>query len=491
MSRVDELYELQQNSEEFAEKAGKSRDGEVRELKQEIARSESKIAERLAGTTERALRRLQKRERFRRGSVRTLVGVAATFLIFVLGVNFSVPVAYACSKVPILKELAAAVTFSRSLTDAVNNEYVQPLYLKQEKDGVTATVEYLIVDQKQVNVFFRLDSEKYAALSAEPEVRDATGEHFEGCSYGLNDWNVKNGELQSVTIDYFENDVPDGLRLKLKVQDMSFAPDGVMEEVALENSSEDFLMQEEYEEPEYLTEFDFLLEFDPAFTAAGKVIPVNETIELDGQKILITDMEIYPTHLRVNVEDVSENTAWMRGLYFYIETDWGMKFETITNGILATGDADSPMMSSYRADSSYFYEAKRLKIVITGAEWRYKDMEKVYVNLETGETESLPEGVTFLGADRRENGWVMEFKGESRELGHTHQLFQMKYYDAAGNEYFMNSMETMFGEMNAAGQVVDFVERLPLKNYEATEVWMVPNYSYVWTAEEPVEVTVQ
>ena len=69
------------------------------------------------------------------------------------------PVAYACSKVPGLRELAEAVTFSRSLTDAVNNQYVQPISLTQTQNGITASVDYLIVDQKQVNVFYRLTAD--------------------------------------------------------------------------------------------------------------------------------------------------------------------------------------------------------------------------------------------------------------------------------------------------------------------------------------------
>ena len=101
------------------------------------------------------LMRAQKRRRRKKIILGPILSVAAVFALFVLAVNCSATVAYACSRVPILKELAEAVTFSRSLTDAVENEYVQPLNLTQEENGVTASVEYLIVDQKQVNVFFR------------------------------------------------------------------------------------------------------------------------------------------------------------------------------------------------------------------------------------------------------------------------------------------------------------------------------------------------
>ena len=74
---------------------------------------------------------------------------------------------YACGGVPLLRELAKAVSFSPSLSAAVENEYVQPIGLSQTKNGITATMEYVIVDQKQVNIFYTLKGEGYETLSAE------------------------------------------------------------------------------------------------------------------------------------------------------------------------------------------------------------------------------------------------------------------------------------------------------------------------------------
>ena len=169
------------------------------------------------------------------------------------------------------------------------------------------------------------------------------------------------------------------------------------------------------QEEEYIAEFDFLLEFDPKFTAVGKEIEINQTVELEGQKITIVNVEIYPSHMRVNVEDEAENTAWLKRLDFYIETDYGMKFETVSEGVTATGYDGDNSLESYRAESSYFYDANHLKIVLTGAEWLRKDMEKVYINLETGETGQLPEGVTFYEAKELKSGWILKLKAKARK----------------------------------------------------------------------------
>ena len=234
----------------------------------------------LEATLDRAYKR--KRKRTTQMIVRPLAGFAACFAVFVLLVNFCAPVAYACSLVPGLRELAAAVTFSRSLTDAVENEYVQPMDLSQTQNDITAEVAYLIVDQKQVNVFYRLDSDKYETLDADPEVRNAEGGHLP-CGYSSTGFGAENGELRCLSIDFVDDNVPDSLRIKLDVY-----TNGIRHEnVAPEQSVDDIYSDNPHEEPDYLAHFDFLMEFDPKFTATGKVFPVNQPGMLEGQALTL------------------------------------------------------------------------------------------------------------------------------------------------------------------------------------------------------------
>lgn len=409
------------------------------------------------------LARAQKRRRRKKIILGPIISMAAVFALFVLAVNCSVKVAYACSQIPFLKELAEAVTFSRSLTDAVENEYVQPLNLTQEEDGVTVSVEYLIVDQKQVNVFFRIASEEEKEYTVSPKVltRD---KKYAGCSYHLNDHDAQNGELQSITIDFFEEDVPDGLTLKLDVSERGAGRVGI---------------------------FEFLLEFDPQFTAVGKVYEINKTVILDGNEIIIRKMEVYPTHLRVNIEESSQNKDKLQSLEFYIKTDWGMKFEPVSNGIVAHGSVDAPEITSYRADSTYFYEADHLEIVITGADWLDKSKEMVYVNLLSGETVGLPEHVKFGKAVKQGDGWAVTFDVKIREENHFGQSFEWKYYDAEGNEYDMYSRSHMNKNSMDEDYKEYYEEIVHLSEYPYNEVWLKLHYTHSWEAEEPVAILVQ
>ncbi len=426
-----------------------------------------------------ALTQGRKRSNRRRFFYRPLATAAACFGVFVLLVNFCAPVAYACSKLPILKDLAAAVTFSPSLTDAVEHEYVQPMNLSQSKNGITAQVNYLIVDQKQVNVFFRLDSDKHQGLYATPKVLSTEGE-FLPCSYSFGDIGVPKEGLRHLTIDFMDETVPDSMNIRLKVY----------EDTQL-SSPVDQADQADQAELPALAEFEFRLDFDPTFTAAGKVLAVNQTIELEGQKITVTQLMVYPTHLRVEIAEAEENTAWLKQLNFAIETEQGARFEPIANGISATGSEHSKSMVSYRSDSPYFYNAKELKLIITGAVWLDKDKEQVKLNLSTQRIDALPEGVALESVSKKGDGWEVSFRGGSRAPNSIHQLFDSEYYDPQGNRLSFDRWEERFGDFDQQEQMKDFIVTLPLEHYPYDEVWLCPAYSHQWTAPQSIVLTVK
>ena len=434
-------------------------------------------------TLDRAQARLRRRNR---RISRTFGSVCAVFALFVVLVNFCAPVAYACSKVPGLRELAEAVTFSRSLTDAVNNQYVQPISLQQRQSGITASVEYLIVDQKQVNVFFRLSGEGYETLDAEADFTHPDETRLGSCTFGANDAHVPVGQLQSATVELLDGDVPGEMLFHLDVLcrdwDYSTPPEAV---------PEDDLFHPHHRNPDYLANFAFQLEFDPTFTAKAKIYPVNQTVELEGKAITIDQVEVYPTHLRVIVSEDPENEAELKRLFFHIETDWGMKFETESNGTVSFRFDDSNV-TTYRADSTYFYRANRLRMVITGAEWLNHDMETTYVNLVTGETGKLPEGVSFVGAEKEEGGWLVAFKAKERRDAYSHQLFGLTFLDAQGEEHQIWSWSHGIRyDLPEDEKETHFDVEFPLADYYADEVWLKPAYSHLWQADNDIVVTIQ
>ena len=106
------------------------------------------------GTVGRAGARLRRRRAGRWCGIpaASLAGVAAAFVLLV---NYSMPFAQACSAVPVLRELMAAVAFSPSLKLAVEHNYAQYIGEEQTQNGVTLRLEYLILDQGQLQFFLQ------------------------------------------------------------------------------------------------------------------------------------------------------------------------------------------------------------------------------------------------------------------------------------------------------------------------------------------------
>ena len=434
-------------------------------------------------TVQRAIARKKASRRKRRLLGVPLGSLAVCFTAFVLLVNLFPPFAYACGRVPLLRELAKAVAWSPSLSAAVENEYVQPIGQSQTVNGITATVQYLIVDQKQVNIFFTLEGEGYETLSADfPEFTPEQACSKMGAMPGQSP-----GTLLRFCLDYPDT-VPDGFTMTFAVTGEREGAEQPGPEMsgADQSVADEMLSPPKAEQREILAEFTFDLTFDPRFTDPGEIIPVNQTFQMDGQTLTVTEVEIYPTQLRLNVEADPDNTAWLRGLDFYLENEDGERFDTVTDGVSATGDGETPAMVSFRLESPYFSSSDQLTLTITRATWLEKDHQRVYVDLEHETAPWLPEGVTLASAQRREGGWFLTFRVAYSERPVT-SVFSMTFYDAEGNAWETNQMG--FTASGDAGQ--DSLMMLPLPGYQDGEVWLEAGYSHTTDQDPPVVIPIK
>lgn len=432
-----------------------------------------------------------KSEQRRRLFTGLLSGAVSLAVAFVILVNFYMGFAHACGKVPLIKELAQLVAFSPSLSAAVENEYVQPIELEQSENDITARVEYVIVDQKQLDIFYSLDSAKYFKMDVTPEIRGASGEILEGYSIGSSSFDDSNGELRRLTVNFSNKKMPNRMQLILMVHDNE-----ILSEEAI--SMEEFILKSDgYTAPDYISRFTFLLEFDPYYIAQGETIVLNQTFQLDGQTLTATTVEIYPTHVRLNLEDHEDNTAWLKALEFYLEDEKGKRYETISNGIRATGSTESPMMNSYRLESSFFSKSKNLTLYITGATWLDKEMERVRIDLNNKTIQALPPGVELEGVERKNESWLLTFSAEQFQENFFHQLWNWTYYDEEGNEYQIDAVSTTLGVAydREAGRPVEnlerFTETFALKNYPYHQAYLTPAYSRVVKLSTPIEIKIK
>ena len=431
-----------------------------REEYQELLKELDSVPAELDGTLERAMKRRRKQAVI----YRSLVGMAAAFTVFVLLVNNSQSIAHACSQIPILRELAEAVTISKSLSTAVENEYIQEINLVQREGDVTAEVEYLIVDQKCVVIFYKLQSDRYESLYSKKQILSADGSEELKTAYIDHNW-ASNGNLTYVRVEFEEN-VPDSMLLVMDVY------------------AEDY-----YAQGQCAAHIEFLLEFDPAFTSVGRTLELNKEVEMNGQTLVIRDIEIYPTQMRINVTGKEENSAWLEGLEFYIQSEHEV-FSSGVDGIISSGSMEENKMVSYRAESIYFYNAEELEVVITGAKWRDKQQEKAYLNLKTGENKGFPENIKFISTKNTAEGVEVWVEVEQPIESGLYMIFD-SYYDAAGNEI-------RFGMQGGSGAVEriegdrEYVHQFgTIRDYQEEEVWIAFRYTDNVKLEEPIVVPIK
>lgn len=420
--------------------------------------------------------------------------LAACFLGFMLLVNLFPPFARACGGVPVLRELAIAVAWSPSLSAAVKDEYVQPVGQEQSANGVTVKVEYVIVDQKQLNIFYTLNGDGYGQLEADGTIDLPDG--GDGYSSSSGAYGTPNGELRQMTVNFVDRDVPESVALTLEVYQSAYDENGAAREPA-EETMEDAYFKVRTHDPEILAAFTFDLTFDPWFTAQGKVVEVNQTFQIDGQTLTLKQAEIYPTHLRLDFGYASENTAWLKGMEFYVENERRERFDPVRSGITASGEEASPSTVTYWMDSTYFSDSKGLTLHISQVRWLEKSREKIRLNLDTGACDPLPDGAELVEIQRLDAGCLLTFRGTQYREGLLYSLWD-GYLDAAGEEQpFFNSGSSYTYQDLDTGEYLDgstsgaFYETVPLPAAAGPEVWLKPSFTRVTDLSSSVQIPIR
>jgi hypothetical protein len=341
--------------------------------------------------------------------------------------------------------------------------------MEQTVDGITMRVEYVVVDRRQLNIFYTLTAPAHAYVrNVQANVLCVSqGTHLpvtvswtdrpQGGSY----------EIRQVAINFVDEDMPAALVFEL--------------DAALPSQGDN------------LARFAFTLEFDPTFTEQGETLYLYHSFEADGQRFTLTSVEIYPTHMRVNLTPCPENTAWLRSLVFHVENERGDRFDTVTGGVTAFGDAYSPMIASHFLHSPFFAESQRLTLFIEAAEWLDKDMQRVRIDLAGNEAERLPQGVILDESRRDGQSWHLSFIVEERAEGHSHQIFDMNYFDEDGNEFWFASWSTeiFFHDSAAYGSPNMFFVQFSLTDFPYYVVYLTPSYSRFEPLYNPVALNVR
>lgn len=458
----------------------KNRTDEYWELISELSHPPKK----LEGTVARARKRAR-RERLLRKLAVPAATFAAAAASFVLLVNTVPTFALACSGVPGLRQLTAAVAFSPSLSAAVAHEYVQYIGQSQTIDGVTVNLECAIVDQAQAVFFYSADGGRFYTS---PRLADEAGRPIGGYAVATTGQHGETavGGLDSMTLSFVESSLPERFTLEL-----FFLPvperEGSDPTVPPERGGGKASSEEDPRNAPGVLCFAFDVTLDPARISEAKTVEVGRWVELDGQRILVDSLEILPTRTIVHLGEDSANTAWLRRLDFWFEDGKGRRYDETDGSLFASGKDGSQSYLTYYFQSFYYDQPQGLTLCIDKAEWLDKDAPHVYLDLTTGTCPGLPEGVR-VDKVTRTGGWVevkllspLEREGFGQTFGHS-------YWDPEGEEHSFTQWGGGKELDDDTNQEIGVYEKLYLEDYPWDTVELELGYTLLSVYQQPVYV---
>ena len=295
---------------------------------------ESKEYPQALAEVERKLQQRIKKEKRTKNSFFASFSAAAVALLFIFLVNTSPAFAHTIANIPVLAQLAEYVKFDKTLTLALENEYVQEVNLTAWDGDYQLNLPYVLADEKSLILFFQLPEDfpqaknEWLMISLQ-ELRDAdTGKKIEGYS-------VSSG---SIKLDERQKESPGFHMVTLRFGETASLPQNIELDVDIKGeiigaiSSEPVQVGSKPEKPDTKPPFYHIGTFNFNLQLKEFAKPIhyefNEEYSIMGQKIILQKMSIYPTGTEVHFTFPEENTAWIKGLELAVlEND-----ETILKG---------------------------------------------------------------------------------------------------------------------------------------------------------------
>ncbi|MGD6831041.1 DUF4179 domain-containing protein [Sutcliffiella halmapala] len=330
----------------------------------------------------------------------SLLAVALLLLGLFSTIRVSPAFASYISGIPGMEKIVELIRDDKGRMAAVEHQYFQEIGVSDENGSLQVTIDGAISDEMGIVLFYTLESDKKIKeiMIDKVNIKAQNGIPLDeaSISYGKPHYSDEGKHSFSGTIEYFF-EAP--LTAKEYVVD-------------LEVKGEQFSL------PFTLNEF-----------KAKKEYPVNQTLELEGEKINIEKVTIYPLRAAVHLKMDPNNKKQILHLDDLRLVDennevWGK----ISNGITQSGDKDSEQ--EIYLQSNYFKEPKELYLVLNNAQAIEKDNATVIVDTEKLEILKQPAGNNLENV-RKENGELVFDLRTKKEFNY---FIFSKVIDAQGKE---------------------------------------------------------
>jgi hypothetical protein len=378
--------------------------------------------------------------------------LVACLVILAVLVPIRISPAYAAllSKIPGLDYIVKLISDDHGLVSAVQNNFVQPINLSDEHEGLVFTVNDIIVDESRLVMFYTItDKGNHSNLDIlQLNFFDTYGKSLAG---GITRGGLQSGiqlhkgvqgkaELSWAQGTVIPKQVVVKVRFKQASSNQTSIPDSAGTEPRTALNNVGMLT------PTWQVTFDLN---QARFEDKKQQYALNQTVTVSGQKLTFTNITIYPTRISVDLAVDLNNSKKI--FYFddlYIVDDKGNKIAAIANGISGTYPDETHRTLYFQ--SNYFDNPQHLYLEGHSIRALDKDLTTIKVDLANKRViGQLPDQhLTLANVTHIQGQWVMtwKLKVEAQDLKHGYNLFSSQFLDALGKEHSMVGTSTGLGE---------------------------------------------
>lgn len=368
------------------------------------------------------------------------------FLASLASIRLSPAVAAYVGDIPALRPLVNLIHYDKGLMLALDHNFMQPVNLSDEHDGIKLTVDGILIDESKAVVFYTLYNTDGRERIVNLRDVKLTNHHNNSISFGSSeykeDWQSKQGTIEFYWME--ETNIPDKLDLELIVGEN-------IEPIA--------------DRPIWR----IIVPVDKSrFEGLKETYDVQTTVTVEGQRITFGKMTVYPTRIGLEVTYDPANTKQLFAFDdLRIEDEYGEVFGKITNGQSAVQISENHHVIYFQ--SNYFQKPNRLFLKASSIRALDKGKLNVQVDLERKELLTRPDDRLILdsvSSGQKVGNGAIVFRlrnDDPRDENSHYQIFGMQFTDDTGRLFDSSSMGSSGDQLQYYVKAGDYKSPLILR----------------------------
>ncbi|MCF7755910.1 DUF4179 domain-containing protein [Paenibacillus xylanexedens] len=336
------------------------------------------------------------------------ISAAAFILLFTGCIRVSPAFASFVEQLPGMEGIVSMIRQDKGLMMAIDKSLLQQVGVTDEHDGTSLTVEGIITDESRMVIFYTMKGMK------DPEK----------FNYDI-DLLDENGKNLPVAFSYSSLNPASESGIYEDKIDISFTESLPPQELTV-------VFKKRGKEPNNKWKVTFPV--DHSLTKGmKKIIPVNQTMTVDGQRIHVKQAILYPTRLVLDIEYDRNNTKTIFNIRdLHLVDEKGRAWRTDSSSISGSG-------SSVFFESMYFSTPKKLTLQGSGLSAVDKEELVISIDPSSGEIQGGPSSLKLLQSTVQGKNLILEFSIADAQNA-TSGLSFTNIEDSKGNPFDINEV---------------------------------------------------